>query len=714
MAMYNAALKGPFTEKAYEHLTTVPSFAPHLPSTLPKLKRAVEKLLLGKSFDSLNVRIFSYERHNLKIPYVGISSVICHWLSIESLQQSIIHTNNTFTLPFITSRYTLKNAIEERYLRESVGNLCDGTAWLKLLLDTFILWSSRVNEYKDTTQVIFLHLLHHNDEYGWKGTAKNDRKSTVWLISCGEIERSLRNDLSTYATLPLLLCSSKEYKSVGVSRLLSIFDDELQELSKGKLFIINEKQFLVVAFLSNILGDIPARKEIFGLSSSANLQMPCHVCTIKLPEMRNQAILTSRGRDDGALNRFIANPTYSPGKDQSSITPSMNTTGFNFYSHIWKFPGQPRFTSIMIDIMHMYYLGILRDAFEVLSKLLLSNRSEDRSWQRLSKLYLGYCKLNNIQSYYNFTNFNTWKGLKAYGIKKFCAVSPFLLLQMDLVSKKTNNESDPAYKKRQEFKLWNSLCLTASILAQHTISRSDLETVKALIEYSLHHLKEKSERQFTLNFHLQIHMFQHIIEHGVPREYWCFPHETMIGKIKGMYRHTNNKSTHTSLLKRYMGNINISSITAMMASEREDETSILSLEELSTALGVSPDELPPWVTEVKLLEDKEYRCNFANVRRSYVVEIDDPNDIGASIFCVVNSFFELNDQKYLSYEKLEKKHENLDFTPKKITTFGFTSQQERLELVPFEAVLVRWLYLPVNDVSVDNIRQGDRYLVEQV
>lgn len=692
-------------------MANISVFPPNLPKTLPLLRRKIENSLITKSTSALNVQTFSNGGSKKQIPYLELTSVICHWLSTPSLHRSIININNTYTLPFVTTMDALNTEIRKRYTRISAGNLCNGTAWLQILADTFTLWNPRMSIYKNSSEVVFLHLLHHNDEYGWKGTAKNDRKSTVWLVSCGEIERILRNDLSTHATLPLLLTSSNEYKDVGVSGLWEIYKAESQELSKGKVFLINGIQYFVVALMSNLLGDIPARKEIFGLSSSANLQMPCHSCTIKLSDMKNTIITNTRSRDNEELIRFIANSSKEPGKDASSITTSMNTTGFNFYSLIWTFPGQPKFNSIMIDIMHMYYLGILRDAFEQLSKMVLSSRIEGKGWPALSNLYKGYCKVNNIQTYYNFTNFNTWKGLKAYGIKKFCAVSPFLLIQMKVVAPKTVNESDAAYRKRQEFKLWNCLCTTASILAQHTIDRSDLASLDSLVNYSIQHLLEKAGRHLTLNFHLQIHLIKHIIEHGVPREYWCFPHETMIGKIKGMYRHTNNKNTHTSLLKRYITNVNLHSISSLMSKNTEEiSLTDITLEEFSCHLDCTVEELPPWINAVKLLEEKVYVCNFVEIQQSFVIQIEKGQSI---IFGEVNSFYEINGDRYLSYEKLHKKHECTEYNPKSIVIYGFTSDK-LVELAAFEEVIARWLYLPVDGESGNNIRNGDRYLVETV
>ena len=83
--------------------------------------------------------------------------------------------------------------------------------------------------------------------------------------------------------------------------------------------------------------------------------------------------------------------------------------GITSLSEVLLWPSNPSVYSVCTDIMHMHYLNIFKDEFELISKTFSSKRRS--FWTDLSREYKKYVQLNGINGFYDFTSFETWKGM---------------------------------------------------------------------------------------------------------------------------------------------------------------------------------------------------------------------------------------------------------------------------------------------------------------
>jgi hypothetical protein len=132
--------------------------------------------------------------------------------------------------------------------------------------------------------------------------------------------------------------------------------------------------------------------------------------------------------------------------------------------------------------------------------------------------------------------------LKGYGIKKFVAASPFIILSMDLLD---------TPEKVAAFELWCLNVRISSILSCHRVTPSRLIELKRLIPKILK-LYAARDMSVSANLHGYSHWIESLSDNGVPREYWCAVFETINGQLKHLFGNTNNKNSSLSVFERYM------------------------------------------------------------------------------------------------------------------------------------------------------------------
>ena len=411
----------------------------------------------------------------------------------------------------------------------------------------FDLWSpevTRCRQEEPELKIVFIHIMLHNDEYGWMGTAKKERKQTAFSISAGEFSRFTRKETRGFSNFCVLLSNSNVLEQEGGwNNLLSLFTEDLIELSRGVLINGSDgSRCLVFAYVTHIVGDIPARKRVIGLNKTVNCDLPCHFCEVKKVEIL--AKLKGRDRQDETfrilmdLNNNVVGEISNMGRDIA------NAYSISEISEIWRWPGQPSIKSICIDLMHSDYLGTIRDVFEYVSSVLRTGVIADEFWRRVREEYKAFCDLNKISSFYAFTSFNSWKGLKAHGIKQFLTVSPFIFMKLGLVP-----ENDEEGKKRDAFNFWCLHAKVSSLLSCHDLTRADVNAIKTDVEKLLTYHKEHLQT-VSMPAHLMLHWGEMMMDNGVPREYWCFANETQLGVFKKYYRNSNNRSVAVSVYQR--------------------------------------------------------------------------------------------------------------------------------------------------------------------
>jgi hypothetical protein len=72
--------------------------------------------------------------------------------------------------------------------------------------------------------------------------------------------------------------------------------------------------------------------------------------------------------------------------------------------------------------------------------------------------------------------------------------------------------------------------------------------IKKALEYQA---SDALEMSFTPNMHSMLHWLQVITAVGSSTSYWCFVEERNNGRLKKLYRNTNNRDTAVTVFKRY-------------------------------------------------------------------------------------------------------------------------------------------------------------------
>jgi hypothetical protein len=593
-----------------------------------------------------------------KIPYISICDAITLWLFSPSIRDQLLMCTQKYTTPFLSSLSILESKCNDSRNSNSYSEFWTGSEWYNILLKSFNLWHSNyVQACNENIQVIFLHLIFYNDEFGWMGTGKSELKQIMYALTAGEFNHGQRKSKSI-VNLPILLSKAK-YNRESPQILLGIFTDELKELSIGKKFSILQDDFFVIALVHAIVGDIPARKSLVGMKESVSSTLPCHFCKVSSVDMTK--IIT---HSECCLYKRRMHEFSSLKKlDSGTAAPELMNICYNVVkvSELNQWPVQINPECILNDLMHQKYLGDYAQHFLEFIKEVsrVNNTSGSNLWPVIQSHYSSYCKLNKIHSYTKIKNPQSWKGLKAYGIRRFSEFAPYLFLKMGWITNSHLRE------------LFNIFCAHTQIilgLSQHSLSANQLSKIELLIEKQLHFfsLEENytNSRCFiTLNTHLDLHWIEMIKSYGVPRSYWCFVFEGMIKDLKRYFRNVNNKQVSWSVFNRHttkgvmklLGE-RIASSDPLLAPENHVHLANSTNNEFfSTTLQVYQDNQIEWLKDLLI---KEIVVKYTKIYVDQYVQISQTNYKSLCHIGIVKKFLkDQNGSIYVAYQLPREENE---------------------------------------------------------
>lgn len=436
--------------------------------------------------------------------------------------------------------------------------------WMKILQRTLRLWKPKYmsNSLEPMPRtVVFLHLGIHIDEYGWKGTAKNELKQTVMNLVSLETARGLRASPKSLAVLPILLTPSAAIKQNSLDKFLQLYSHELEQFSKGITMTIAGTDYLVFAFIWTCIGDLPARKEMVGLSKSVVVSSPCPSCTTKLKDFalcagcpENLAAFRTRKE----LEDVLRGNKGKVGTLDPTVRAVAAHIGIDRASETLKWPGSAIPFCAVPDLMHQEYLGAAMAQFQ---KMCVQFPAQKHFWVELSRIFHAYTLRNRLHVFTKFDNMQRFKGIKSYGMRIFTQASPYIL---DMV--KSVNITD---RFNDEYHFWCVRVRITSILTSHRILASEIKEVMSLISEILSWYARAHPEMVTLNVHLVHHMITYLQEFGPLRDHWCFVFEAGIGVLKTLYNNTNNTKVSWSVYRRALLIIGMELISQITGSHNQ-------------------------------------------------------------------------------------------------------------------------------------------------
>jgi hypothetical protein len=317
-----------------------------------------------------------------------------------------------------------------------------------------------------------------------------------------------------------------------------VFTDEMRQLASGLLMSLsNNAKVMVFAYCYGILGDIPARKQFFGLSSVVFNGHPCPNCNILLDDIKR-----SLQEDEELLRCFnftnvTRDKTIAPADDQF-----FQFFGVKYIAAVTLWPGQANFDSCLIDIMHLGYLGLWFKYFLAFMEKL----RKPALWGSLNDEYKQYCIVNKMtDAYYKFQNATDFKGLKANRFKHFMEVSLHIFEKLDVYSFLHDDSAKQMYQN------WITLVNLNVLLTAQVFTNARLRLIDQLISSFLTYLASDMSDLMTLNAHILVHLTRQIKLYGPPVEYWCFPSERFIKPLKRFFLNTNNRQISSAVLERF-------------------------------------------------------------------------------------------------------------------------------------------------------------------
>ena len=415
------------------------------------------------------------------------------------------------------------------------------------MLRTCSHWENRYINRKSNTSALFLHLGFYNDDFGWMGSGQKERKQTVLIITCYEISRGTRGRPKSLACFPISIFPTKLTYNLGPDKILELFTVDITALISGIEFVFRGQSFLVIGILWMILGDVPARKEIVGMSKSSINSRCCHVCEVELDQFVHvtsaNEVPTEKLRCPSFFAGLLQQNSGIVGKIIGNDAIAM-LNGIDRVSEMLKWPGCNIPQNITIDIMHMLYLGEVGHIWHRISVIL--SRGNRNFWEKIASEYKQYCSQNHIDSFYNFKNIKEWKGLRGSGIKHFTEVIVYILYKLNYAPER----NDPIYKDFQYFCFYIFICQK---LSAHKITAQCFDKLEFYIKKLLIYMGSQEQNgKIKLNAHFLVHCIPHIKAFGNLRDHWSFVFEFQNGIFKKLFRTSNNVQVSYSVYDRFL------------------------------------------------------------------------------------------------------------------------------------------------------------------
>jgi hypothetical protein len=253
-----------------------------LPKTLPTFTRYI-----GTKLGTLIVRREATIAKD-KVSYLLISDVIRLWLLSPSIKKQLIQCNKENTLPYVDNMDLLKEKHNECDQSNIFTEMWSGKKWYEILIETYNSWQPSYSKIRTKQNItpLFLHIILFNDEFGWMGVGKGELKQIVYIVTAGEFNHGQRKS-KKIINIPILLAKAKHDRE-NSHLLQQLFTEDINDLSKGKIFNVLGDVYFVVAMVHAIVGDLPARKSIVGMTSSVTSTLPCHSCKVFAKDFKNK------------------------------------------------------------------------------------------------------------------------------------------------------------------------------------------------------------------------------------------------------------------------------------------------------------------------------------------------------------------------------------------------------------------------------------------
>ena len=493
----------------------------------------------------LAVADLSGGRFKEPVPFFSFLQSLRAWMLHPLLSGVIVDVSDRCTLPHAHSLYfdsqpPVHDPVPESF---TFSTMADGNEWLEPFRRTSQLWyPAFLAALANQERVVFIHGLLFGDGLPlWKLRQQSFEVVTTTL---GEFDEGLRSSFNSPAIQVNAMASKEMQKTFfkGYDGLLAIFKADFDALSKGVRFWCEALQQTVTVFgvFHGFEGDLPARCQAGGFKKpSGNTHSDCNCCegtkgkAKELVESGNLPPL----RDPESLLPLVERIMASKGAVREAL---MYQHGITRKSALWAFPGAQLSKQLLGELMHCEAEGELPKHFShLINKFsvadpLFFTKLDARTRTYFGRYGVAFPSIATKEKWFWHTN--------AADRFRFSLHSIFLLT--------------PFVKESLtvDFALWKVHVRFVQLLAQHTITKKDVDIVEALpfaIQRGL--LNLYGSDVLTPNSHWTFHAHFFIRMFSVMRLYWTFPQESLLHKMKNITKKmTNHKATSYSCLRLFV------------------------------------------------------------------------------------------------------------------------------------------------------------------
>ncbi len=141
-------------------------------------------------------------------------------------------------------------------LGEDINCSMSASEVLDILNRTWDDWNPKYYNYKNDIdiEIVFIHLMLYNDDFGWLGNGKAQRKQTNVLLTPIQLVAKARQNEKDIGSIVLMLAPTNALNHFGFDVLLKLHTMDIRNLAFGEFFEISGKRYLVFAFVPFING----------------------------------------------------------------------------------------------------------------------------------------------------------------------------------------------------------------------------------------------------------------------------------------------------------------------------------------------------------------------------------------------------------------------------------------------------------------------------
>lgn len=339
--------------------------------------------------------------------------------------------------------------------------------------------------------------------------------------------------------------------------------------------MIEGEECLIICLSTVLLGDIPALKDMTGLSTSVSpacyVRMPCKSCEMVMEDIHRSIhpSYNSITRDPALIRSIYEANCYTTGVPSVAwIRELLKQYGFVRVPEIIRLLGQPSSFNMGNDTMHAIFLGVLKTHFIfVILRLTQVEYSSNvpipgNVWQLLSSELSKYFGHNKISSCWSFKSAKQFKTrVKAASMKEISQVSPYIFLKLGLINLDPPNTLNPKIitqwrKHVRVFTYWHLHVRVVALIRKHALTVTDVSNLHDMIESLLNYFYEDLPVELiTINVHSYIHFCDQIKWLGPMRLVANNCREHIVQMLKPMYKNTSRLHREVSVYQSYLDNI---------------------------------------------------------------------------------------------------------------------------------------------------------------